>query len=185
MKGIVYNEGKAEVVDTLEIRPPRPGEVQVQIVRAGLCHSDVSVIDGTIPFPTPVVLGHEGVGIVSEIGEGVTGLGVGDHVVISTLSNCGQCDACDSGKPTHCRQSIGNFRLSYTYKDQKTAAFAAASCFADLTVIDAVQAVKISKDVPHGVQERPWSEAFQERADAFIDQLIDENKALFEELARL
>src|SRR6476660_7340824 len=108
MRGIVFGEGGVlEVVKTLELRDVRPDEARVQIVRAGLCHSDVSVIDGTIPFPTPVVLGHEGAGIVTALGEGVSGLEEGDHVVLSTLGNCGACEACDAGKPTHCRTTFG------------------------------------------------------------------------------
>src|SRR5829696_6430451 len=106
MQGIVWT-GAIEVRDDVAVRDPRPHEVRVRIVNAGLCHSDVSVVDGTIPFPTPVVLGHEGAGEVVEVGAAVTGLQVGDHVVISTLGNCGACAACDSGRPTHCRTSFG------------------------------------------------------------------------------
>lgn len=149
MRGIVFvGDGVAEVTDSLELRGPQPHEVVVRMVNAGVCHSDLSLLDGTIPFPAPCVMGHEGAGIVEEIGAAVTSVEIGDHVVISTIANCGRCPACSSGRPTHCRQSIGNFRMSYRYKDQKAAAFAAASCFADLTVVDAVQAVKISNDVP-------------------------------------
>ena len=64
MKGIVFNGEKLSVVEGLELRDPGPDEVVVRIVNSGVCHSDVSVINGTIPFPTPVVLGHEGAGIV-------------------------------------------------------------------------------------------------------------------------
>ena len=71
----------------------------MRIVNAGLCHSDVSVIDGTITFLPPVVLGHEGAGVV-EVGSVVTKVNVGDHVVLTTLGNCGRCAACDRGQPT-------------------------------------------------------------------------------------
>jgi Zn-dependent alcohol dehydrogenase len=151
VRGIVFNEGKLEVSDALELRDPRPGEVQVQIVRAGLCHSDVSVIDGTIPFPTPVVLGHEGAGIVTALGDGVKSLEVGDHVVPSTLSNCGVCDACDSGKPTHCRQSIGKLSSPFTVAGERAFQFANTGVFAERTNVKAGQAVKISKEVPFEV----------------------------------
>jgi S-(hydroxymethyl)glutathione dehydrogenase/alcohol dehydrogenase len=149
MRGIVFmGDGVAEVTSELEMRGPKPHEVVVRMVNAGVCHSDLSLIDGTIPFPAPCVMGHEGAGVVEEIGSAVTSVEPGDHVVISTIANCGRCSACARGLPTHCRQSIGNFRMSYSYKGAKAAAFAAASCFADLTVVDAIQAVKISKDVP-------------------------------------
>ncbi len=109
MKGIVFT-GELEVRDDVEVRGPRQDEVRVRIVNAGLCHSDVSVIDGTITFPPPVVLGHEGAGVVEEVGSAVTKVAVGDHVVLTTLGNCGRCAACDRGQPTHCRDTIG--RLS-------------------------------------------------------------------------
>jgi len=71
MKGLVYDGTKAAIRDDVEVRPPGPTEVKVRVVSAGLCHSDLSVIDGTIPWPTPAVLGHEGAGIVAEVGEAV------------------------------------------------------------------------------------------------------------------
>jgi len=151
MKGIVFDEGRYEVVDSLEIRDPRPGEVQVQIVRAGLCHSDVSVIDGTIPFPTPVVLGHEGAGVITAVGDGVRQLEAGDHVVLSTLSNCGTCDACDSGRPTHCRQSIGKLSSPFQLGDERAFQFANIGAFAERTNVKAGQAVKIDATVPFEV----------------------------------
>ncbi len=108
----------------------------------------MSVIDGTIPFPTPVVLGHEGAGIVTELGPDVTGLNVGDHVVISTLSNCGACAACDSGKPTHCRESIGKMSAPFRQGDRKVLQFANIGAFTQETIVKARQAVPISKEVP-------------------------------------
>jgi Zn-dependent alcohol dehydrogenase len=82
-------EAKASVRDDIELRDLRAGEVRVRIEAAGLCHSDVSVIDGTIQFPPPVVLGHEGAGVVVGVAPDVTNLAEGDHVVLSTLGNCG------------------------------------------------------------------------------------------------
>ena len=72
---------------------------------AGLCHSDLSVIDGTIPYPVPVVLGHEGAGVVEAVGPGVTSVKEGDAVILSTLAHCGRCAACEGGKPTACRNA--------------------------------------------------------------------------------
>jgi S-(hydroxymethyl)glutathione dehydrogenase/alcohol dehydrogenase len=72
------------------------------MVAAGVCHSDQSVLDGTIPFPTPVVMGHEGAGIVEAVGSEVTTVSPGDHVVVATLSNCGMCDQCSLGWGTRC-----------------------------------------------------------------------------------
>ena len=106
MRGIVWN-GAVDVRDDLEVDAPGPREVLVRIHHAGLCHSDVSVINGTIPYPTPVVLGHEGAGVVEAVGSAVSQVRPGDHVVLTTLASCGQCAACDRGQPTHCRQSFG------------------------------------------------------------------------------
>jgi Zn-dependent alcohol dehydrogenase len=151
MRGIVFDEGGLSVATDLTVRDLRPDEVRVDLQAAGVCHSDVSVIDGTIPFPTPVVLGHEGTGIVAEIGSDVSGLAVGDHVVISTLSNCGACDACDSGRPTHCRQSIGKMSAPFRQGDRKVLQFANIGAFSEQTVVKARQAVAINKEVPFEV----------------------------------
>src|SRR5271169_7117338 len=93
VRGIVYDGTSAVITDALEVRAPGAGEVRVRMVAAGVCHSDQSVLDGTIPFPTPVVMGHEGAGVVEAVGSAVTAVAVGDHVVLTTLGNCGQCDA--------------------------------------------------------------------------------------------
>ena len=100
MRGIVYvGDGKAELTDELTVRDPGPGEVLVRLVASGLCHTDISVLDGTIPWPAPSVLGHEGAGVVEQIGEGVTLVAVGDHIVLSTIANCGMCRMCNTGTP--------------------------------------------------------------------------------------
>ncbi len=151
MRAIVFDESGLTVVDDVGVRDLRADEVRVDLQAAGVCHSDVSVIDGTIPFPTPVVLGHEGTGIVAEVGSDVSGLSVGDHVVISTLSNCGACDACDSGRPTHCRQSIGKMSAPFRQGDRKVLQFANIGAFAEQTVVKARQAVPINKEVPFEV----------------------------------
>jgi len=148
MRGIVFDGEKAQVTQALEVRAPGPTEVRVSMVAAGVCHSDVSVIDGTIPFPTPVVLGHEGAGVVEEVGSAVKKVKVGDHVVLTTLASCGQCQFCSSGHPTWCRSSIGMPAQPFTLDGQPTWNFAAASVFADATVVAEVQAVPIDRDVP-------------------------------------
>src|SRR5256714_2402870 len=149
MRGILFT-GTTEVTDKIEVRDPRPDEVVVRIGAAGLCHSDVSVIDGTIPFPPPVVLGHEGAGVVQEVGSAVTTLEPGDHVVLSTLSNCGMCPACESGHPTMCVKSIGKLTKPFTVNGEKAFSFANVSAFVERTVVGERQAVKIDPDVPLG-----------------------------------
>lgn len=149
MRGIVHlGGGEVVVTDELEVRGPGPTEVTVRVEAAGVCHSDLSVLDGTIPFPTPVVCGHEGAGVVEEVGAAVRGVAPGDHVVVSTLANCGRCAACAAGYPTRCRSSIGNITQPFTFRGEPAYNFAATSSFAERIVVDAVQAVPISADVP-------------------------------------
>ena len=148
MKGIVFDGKDIELVDDLSVREPEAGEVIVRIEAAGLCHSDLSVVNGTIPFPTPVVLGHEGAGIVERLGPGVTTVKEGDHVVLSTLGNCGACAHCDSGRPTMCRDTFGKRPTPFTWRGRPTHNFANASAFSERTVVKANQCVPIPEDVP-------------------------------------
>ncbi|MER3452132.1 MAG: Zn-dependent alcohol dehydrogenase [Acidimicrobiia bacterium] len=148
MRGIVYTGEKAELVERLEVREPGPTEVKVRVVAAGLCHSDVSVIDGTIPWPAPAVLGHEGAGVVEAVGSAVTNVRPGDHVVLTTLANCGMCKWCNTGRPTWCRASMGNPSQTFTLDGRPAWNFAAASFFTEYTVVQAIQCVPIPRDIP-------------------------------------
>ncbi|MEV2235247.1 Zn-dependent alcohol dehydrogenase [Streptomyces phaeochromogenes] len=148
MRGVIFDGKQTQVVDDLEIRDPGPGEVLVAISAAGLCHSDLSVVDGTIPFPVPVVLGHEGAGVVEAVGVGVTHVQPGDHVSLSTLANCGTCAECDRGRPTMCRKAIGMPQRPFTRAGQPLYQFASNSAFAERTLVKAVQAVRIPEDIP-------------------------------------
>jgi Zn-dependent alcohol dehydrogenase len=147
MRAIVWT-GELEVRDDVEVREPGLREVKVRIHRAGLCHSDVSVINGTIPMPPPIVLGHEGAGVVEEVGAAVTGVKPGDHVVLVTLGNCGQCDACDRGLPTHCRRPFGWSDTRFTIGGRDVPAFANLGVFSEYTVVHEHQAVVIDPAVP-------------------------------------
>ncbi|MDQ1706072.1 MAG: hypothetical protein QOF18_2438 [Frankiaceae bacterium] len=148
MRGVVYDGNDYQVIDDLTVKEPGPGEVTVRIEAAGLCHSDLSVISGTIPFPTPVVLGHEGAGVVEAVGPSVTSVKEGDHVVLSTLGNCGSCEHCDAGRPTMCRSTFGSRPQPFTWRGEPAYSFANASVFSERTVVKANQAVPIPKDVP-------------------------------------
>jgi Zn-dependent alcohol dehydrogenase len=149
MRAIVWT-GELEVRDDVAVRDPQPHEVRVRIVNAGLCHSDVSVIDGTIPFPTPVVLGHEGAGVVEQVGDAVAKVAVGDHVVLTTLGNCGRCAACDRGQPTHCRDTMGKLGRPFTVGGEKAFSFANTGVFTEEVVVTETQAVVIDPEVPFG-----------------------------------
>ncbi len=149
MRALVYEgSGKIRFVDDIEVREPGPSEVLVRIVASGICHSDISVINGTIDWPAPAVLGHEGAGIIEKLGPGVTELAVGDHVALHTLANCGRCGPCASGRPTHCRQSLGNRAQPFSRNGEPVSSFAATSTFVEKTVVKANQAVRIDPTVP-------------------------------------
>jgi len=97
-----YADSRPLEVVEVELAPPGPGEVLLRMRAAGLCHSDLSVIDGNRPRPLPMVLGHEGAGVVEEIGPGVTDLAVGDHVVTTFVPSCGHCGPCLDARPALC-----------------------------------------------------------------------------------
>lgn len=148
MKGIVFDRKRLRVRDGLEVREPGAGEVTVRIANSGVCRSDLSVMNGTIPFETPVVLGHEGAGVVEQVGPGVRHLATGDHVVLSTLGHCGTCVHCDRGRPTMCRSTFGERPTPFTLDGKPHYAFANVSSFAEVTVVKATQAVAIPKEIP-------------------------------------
>lgn len=153
MRAAVFENGKLEVVDNVEVRGPRPDEVVVGIRAAGLCHSDLSVVNGTIPFPAPAVLGHEGAGVVEEVGAAVTRVKVGDHVGLTTINNCGTCPACSAGRPTMCRGTFGRISKPFTRtaadgSTESLYSFANTSVFAERVVVKQVQTVPIPEEVP-------------------------------------
>jgi S-(hydroxymethyl)glutathione dehydrogenase/alcohol dehydrogenase len=102
-KAVVCRElNQPVVVEEINVDSPKRGEVMVKIAACGVCHSDLSATNGTIPLPPPLVLGHEAAGEVVEVGEGVTSLKLGDHVVSSFIYMCGECRFCAGGRPVLC-----------------------------------------------------------------------------------
>ncbi len=99
---VLYQAGQPLELTELELLPPRTGEVLVRYVASGVCHSDLHVIQGLTTNPMPVVLGHEGAGIVEAVGSGVTSVRVGDHVLTSYVPSCGRCPYCVVGRPNLC-----------------------------------------------------------------------------------
>lgn len=97
-----YADSRPLGIETVTLDPPGPGEVRVAVKAAGLCHSDLSVINGDRPRPLPMALGHEAAGIVEELGPGVTDLAVGDHVAMVFMPSCGHCNPCAEGRPALC-----------------------------------------------------------------------------------
>lgn len=151
-------EGPLEVTE-LELAPPGPGEVLVRLHASGVCHSDWNAVDGTAPTRCPAVLGHEGAGIVEEIGAGVTRVRPGDHVALSWAPSCGACEECLRGLTQLCSTAWpamgtgglmdGTPRLSRDGEPVYHYSF--ISSFAEATVLPEQSCVPIPKDVPFAV----------------------------------
>jgi Zn-dependent alcohol dehydrogenase len=106
-KAVLAREvGKPVVVEEIEVAAPQHGEVTMRIAACGVCHSDLSATNGTINYPMPLILGHEGAGVIVAVGDGVDNYAVGDHVVSSFVSMCGHCHYCQTGRPQLCVQSL-------------------------------------------------------------------------------
>lgn len=97
-----YTESNPLRIENVPVPRPRAGELLVRIERASLCHSDLSVIDGSRVRPLPMALGHEATGVVEEVGPGISDVAAGDHVVLVFVPACGNCRACSSGRPALC-----------------------------------------------------------------------------------
>ena len=141
--------------EDISVQAPGPNEVRVKLGASGVCHSDLSVMNGTIPLPTPIVLGHEGAGTVIEVGEGVTRVAVGDHVVLSFVPNCQECYYCRRGQGYLCEKSAlqaaggmldGTTRLSSS--EGPLHQMACLGTFSEETIVPDISVVKIPDDIP-------------------------------------
>jgi NDMA-dependent alcohol dehydrogenase len=144
-----------EVLD-VDLEAPKAGEVRIRLGASGVCHSDLSVTNGTLPIALPAVLGHEGAGTITEIGEGVEHLEVGDHAVISWVPQCGQCYFCQRGQGELCEvgsvasMSGGLLDMTTRFSHDGTPlnVMAASGTFSEETVVPAIGAVKVADDIP-------------------------------------
>ena len=151
-----YAQSKPLVIEAIEIDPPGPGEVLVKIAAAGLCHSDLSVIDGNRPRPMPMALGHEAAGVVEELGAGVDDLKPGDHVVMVFVPSCGHCLPCSEGRPALCEPGAaantagtllsGAKRLHRNGEDVNH--HLGVSAFAEYATVSRRSLVKIDPELP-------------------------------------
>jgi S-(hydroxymethyl)glutathione dehydrogenase/alcohol dehydrogenase len=153
MKAAVMRANNAPLeIEDVDIDSPGPGEVLVKTVASGICHSDLHVIEGGLPMPPPCVLGHEPAGIVEEIGEGVTDVVPGDHVIGCITSWCGVCKFCTGGRPYLCptqfagRPPEAKSRLSAN--GDPIMQFANLSSFAEKMLVPQRSLVKIRDDMP-------------------------------------
>ncbi|MBK5115873.1 MAG: zinc-dependent alcohol dehydrogenase family protein [Thermoleophilia bacterium] len=155
-----YTESRPLEIVELELEGPGPGEVLVEVGAAGLCHSDLSVIDGSRPRVMPMALGHEAAGRVVGLGTGVESLGVGDHVVLAFVPACGSCGPCRSGRAALCEPGAaanakgtllsGAIRLSDA-SGQPINHHLGVSAFSEHIVVSERSAVKVPPDLPHEV----------------------------------
>ena len=145
-----------EVRDDVEIESPHAGEVKIRMGASGVCHSDLSIQNGTLyGGPAPLVCGHEGAGVVEEVGEGVTGVQPGDHVVVSWVPQCGQCYFCEHGQPNLCEAgntatmagSLLDGTTRLTSQGAPLYQMAATGTFSEYAIIPAMSAVKIDPDI--------------------------------------
>src|SRR5438128_321964 len=100
---IARNKGAPLSIETVDLEGPRAGEILVRVKATGICHTDLVVRDGMLPTPLPVVLGHEGAGVVESVGSAITKVKPGDHVVM-TFNSCGQCPSCLDHATTYCHE---------------------------------------------------------------------------------
>jgi aryl-alcohol dehydrogenase len=151
---VTRNEGEFSL-EQVTLHEPKAEEVLVRITAVGMCHTDLSVRDGFIKCPLPIVLGHEGAGVVERVGAAVQGIEPGDHVVLS-YSSCGKCDACLQGRPNGCPNfamfNFGGIMLDGTKRieqdGQEISTFFGQSSFSEYSVVHYRNVIKVPKDVP-------------------------------------
>ena len=152
---VLWGLGEKWQVEEIELDPPNAHEVQVKMVASGLCHSDEHLVTGDIPVPLPILGGHEGAGVVTEIGEGVTDVAVGDHVVMSFLPSCGKCSYCARGMTNLCDSGAALIlgpQLDGTYRFHARGEDVGQMCLlgtvSEYTVVPDQSVVKIDDDIP-------------------------------------
>jgi S-(hydroxymethyl)glutathione dehydrogenase/alcohol dehydrogenase len=152
---VLNDVGAPLTIDTLELAPLQPGDVLVRIRASGLCHSDLEVIQGTLAYPLPIVLGHEGAGVVEAVGSAVTQVKKGDHVICSWNPHCGHCFYCERGVPILCepykRHEPNGKLLDGSSRLSRDGApvnhFFTTSTHAELTVVPESGAIAVSKEI--------------------------------------
>jgi len=154
---IAWGPNQPLSVEEVDVMLPRKGEVLVRIVASGVCHTDAFTLSGDDPEGLfPVILGHEGGGVVEQIGEGVTSVAVGDHVIPLYTAECGECKFCKSGKTNLCsavRETQGKGVMpdgtTRFYKDgQPIFHYMGCSTFSEFTVLPEISLAKVSKEAP-------------------------------------
>lgn len=157
MKAVVVTGINEFGVEEIELSPPQANEVRVKMTACGLCMSDHHVISGAMPTPMPCVLGHEGAGVIAEVGEGVTRFAEGDAVVLNFSPSCGKCDMCERGLGLYCtahptEMGLAGLQADGSHRHQRpggeaAGAFMALGCMAEETIVHQDRVVKIDSSV--------------------------------------
>jgi S-(hydroxymethyl)glutathione dehydrogenase/alcohol dehydrogenase len=142
----LHGLGQPPRLETVTIAEPGPGEVRIRVMAAGICHTDLGYVE--YARTTPVVLGHEGAGIIEAAGEGVSAARVGEHVAISWHTPCNACRNCRSGRPQFCEAVLGTAEPRVRLGGTPLAVMLSVGCFARYAVVPAASAVPIRHDVP-------------------------------------
>ncbi len=147
---VLYEVGGVPDIRELILIPPGPGQVRVKLEATGVCHSDLSLARGTMSHSFPVVLGHEGAGRIVETGEGVTGLKIGDPVVLNWAPPCRACWFCEHGEPYLCQNAARAWTRPYAFAADDTAIYPGLGVggFATETVVDEIACVPLPDDIP-------------------------------------
>lgn len=149
---VMYGFNEPLKIESIELKEPRHHEVVVQLTASGVCHSDLSAMQGKIPFPPPVVLGHEGAGVVEEVGPGVTTLKPGDHVVLSWVVGCGSCPYCVAGREHLCdaglKATMAQEEAVFHKNGTDISRFIGVASFSERTIVRESAAIKIRDDMP-------------------------------------
>ena len=139
-------------IETIELDEPMSHEVVVKVMASGVCHSDLHFVDGLYPMTAPTILGHEGAGIVEKVGDQVTYVSPGDHVIMCLSVFCGHCERCMSGEPWLCRNPEVRVRPGkkpkYTWNGNPVGQFANLSTYAEKTLVHENTLVKMRDDMP-------------------------------------
>ena len=155
---VAFAPGEPLKIVEIDVAPPKKGEVLVKITHTGVCHTDAFTLSGDDPEGNfPAVLGHEGAGVVVEVGEGVTSVAPGDHVIPLYTAECGECKFCKSGKTNLCssvRETQGQGVMPdgtsrFSYNGEKIHHYMGTSTFSEYTVVAEVSLAKISDQAPH------------------------------------
>ena len=153
---ILWERNAPWSVEEIELDAPGPGEVLVKLHASGLCHSDEHLVTGDLPFELPIIGGHEGAGVIEQVGTGVSWLQPGDHVVFGFIPSCGRCVSCSTGHQNLCDlgaylgsgKQISDQTSRHHSNGKDLGVMCLLGTFAEHTVVNEASCIKIEKDVP-------------------------------------